>query len=1083
MRDATLYPESKALPLSNKLAVRFMATLLAFSLMLSLMPSAEASSGMTEYDVLRAKWHTYLTGGDAYDPLDPDIAANLAAKSRSVSNPESTGIWDTMNKQPGRTYLWSDLQSTTASDQVSTHFSRLKQMALVYATRGSALYHNEQLKQDIISALDWAYANRYNENKTETGNWWDWEIGTPQLVNDTLVLMYDHLTPSQIDQYMRAIDRFVPNPSKRTINGVTETGANLLDKSFVVALRGIIGQSSTKITQGRDAMGPAFLYVKTGDGFYEDGSFIQHTNIAYTGGYGAVLIGRIADMFYLLKDSSWNITDPNAMNVFRWVREGFEPLIYKGAIMDNLRGRGISRQNTNDHTSGRGIVLAILRLSEGAPAAEALHIKRMVKEWIGTDTTFVNYFTGAGMFEMILGKNLMNDASIIPRGDLIGHYAFPSMDRVAHYGDQFGFGISMFSPRISSFEYGNGENIKGWHTGVGMTTLYNSDLQQFSGNYWATADMYRLPGTTTDGSGSGTPVAWKSYMNPMSWVGGSAIDQLYGSVGMQFSNAQNTGSTLQGKKSWFLFGNRVTALGTGIKSTDNRQVETIVENRKLNEAGNNVLTVNGAVQPASLGWSQKLDGVSWAHLAGAVPGADIGYYFPNAPSLNMKREARAGSWQQVNTGGASASVTDPYLSLAFDHGKSPTDGSYAYVLLPNQSAASTAGYAANPTVQVLAQNDDVHAIFDTEHAVLGANFWKDEQKAVSMNGAPILSSDKKASVTMKESNGELHIGVSDPTQLNNGEIHLEIHKPAGSVLALDPSITVTQLAPTIKLTVRTSATYGVAQTVKLSMGNPTVPEAPVLTQAEPSGSNIALTWTHSAGASGYRVSYGTASGSYTEMIEASAVSQENKLTVTGLAPGQVYYFTVKAYNAAGESAASNERSATPALAAVLDPTHDAYVRDGTYAAQNFGTQTSLVVKNDGSGYARQSYLKFDLSQLLGTVQSAKLRLTSVGTGTTGINHQVLLVESDTWTESTLTWNNKPAGSTVLGTFVAPASGTSVEVDLTSQVIASLTGDKQLSLVVISPVNAGSKGDVSYASKEHATAASRPALEIQFQAAP
>lgn len=1083
MRDTSRYSDSKALPLSNKMAVKFMATLLAFSLLLTLMPTAEAASGPTEYDVLRAKWHAYLTGGDDFDPLDPDIAANLAAKSQGVSNSESTGIWDTLNKAAGRTYLWSDLQSTTASDQVSTHYSRIKQMAIVYATRGSAFYHNEQLKNDIIGALDWAYANRYNENKSETGNWWDWEIGTPQLINDTLVLMYDHLSSSQLDQYMRAIDRFVPNPSKRTINGVTETGANLLDKSFVVALRGIIGQSGTKITQGRDAMSPAFLYVKTGDGFYEDGSFIQHTDIAYTGGYGAVLIGRIADMFYLLKDSTWSIADPNADHVFRWVREGFEPLIYKGAIMDNLRGRGISRQSTNDHKAGRGIVLAILRLSEGAPAAESLSIKRMVKEWIGSDSTFANYFTGAGMFEMILGKQLMSDTSITPRGDLSGHYAFPSMDRVAHYGDQFGFGISMFSPRISAFEYGNGENIKGWHTGAGMTTLYNADLEQFSGSYWATTDMYRLPGTTTDGSGSGTPVAWKSYYNPMSWVGGSEVDDQYGTVGMQFSNAQNTGSSLQGKKSWFLFGNRITALGTGIKSTDNRKVETIVENRKLNASGDNALTVNGIAKSPTLGWSEHLSNATWAHLQGSVSGADIGYYFPNEPSLTAKREARTGSWQQVNTGGSSAAVTDSYLSLAFDHGTSPSDASYAYVLLPNLNEAQTASYAANPTVEIVAQNDDVHAVYDSALNTLGANFWKDESKTVSKDGSPLLTSDKKASVTMSESNGELHIGVSDPTRLQAGEIHLEIHKPAGAVLSLDPSITVTELAPTIKLTVRTPSTYGVSQQVKLALGTTAAPQAPVLTAAEPVGSNIELAWSHSEGAAGYRVSYGTASGTYSETIDTGMLAQQNKLSVSGLTPGQTYYFVVKAYNASGESPASNEASASPELAALLSPAADAYVRDGSYAAQNFGQASSLVVKNDGSGYARQSYIKFDLSQLSGSVQSAKLRLTSVGTGSSGINHEVLLVTDNSWSESALTWNNKPAGDSVIASFTAPASGSAAEVDLTSQVAAALAGDKKLSLVIVSPVNVGSKGDVSYASKEHAAPESRPSLQVQFQATP
>lgn len=80
-------------------------------------------------------------------------------------------------------------------------------------------------------------------------------------------------------------------------------------------------------------------------------------------------------------------------------------------------------------------------------------------------------------------------------------------------------------------------------------------------------------------------------------------------------------SMLAGKKSWFLFDDEIVALGAGIRSTDNRKIETIVENRKINANGENALTMNGQTQPAQLGWSDTVDGVRWAHLEGNGPGA------------------------------------------------------------------------------------------------------------------------------------------------------------------------------------------------------------------------------------------------------------------------------------------------------------------------------------------------------------------------------------------------------------------------------------------------------------------------------
>jgi hypothetical protein len=58
----------------------------------------------------------------------------------------------------------------------------------------------------------------------------------------------------------------------------------------------------------------------------------------------------------------------------------------------------------------------------------------------------------------------------------------------------------------------------------------------------------------------------------------------------------------------------------------------------------------------------------------------------------------------------------------------------------------------------------------------------------------------------------------------------------------------------------------------------------------------------------------------------------------------------------------------------LLPLADAFVRNGSYAAKNYGSDTSLIVKGTAtSGTSRISYLKFSLSGI-SNVTSAKLRL-------------------------------------------------------------------------------------------------------------
>ncbi|WP_269432407.1 polysaccharide lyase family 8 super-sandwich domain-containing protein [Gordoniibacillus kamchatkensis] len=226
--------------------------------------------------------------------------------------------------------------------------------------------------------------------------------------------------------------------------------------------------------------------------------------------------------------------------------------------------------------------------------------------------------------------------------------------------------------------------------------MYNADQTQFSGAYWPTVNPARLPGTTTDGS-TGTLSSFK--FNTSNWAGGSSIDGPYGTVGMQFSMSNNTGTPLSGKKSWFLFGDKYVALGADITSTGGRPVETIVENRKLNESGSNTLTVNGTAKPSASGWAETMTNVQWAHLSGSVPGSDIAYVFPGGATVNGLRETRSGSWKDINTDGSAAVLSAQYASLALNHGVDPAQASYAYAVYPGATTAEAAAYAANPGLQ------------------------------------------------------------------------------------------------------------------------------------------------------------------------------------------------------------------------------------------------------------------------------------------------------------------------------------------------------------------------------------------------
>ncbi|NSL88697.1 DNRLRE domain-containing protein [Chitinophaga sp. Mgbs1] len=148
--------------------------------------------------------------------------------------------------------------------------------------------------------------------------------------------------------------------------------------------------------------------------------------------------------------------------------------------------------------------------------------------------------------------------------------------------------------------------------------------------------------------------------------------------------------------------------------------------------------------------------------------------------------------------------------------------------------------------------------------------------------------------------------------------------------------------------------------------------------------------------------------------------------------------------------------AAPA-ATLLKPTNDAYVRDGSNAAITHGTTDStwLITKVSPAGQlnnAREAYLAFDLTSTAGNVSAVVLKVYGKVDGTTAISVPVAVypVSNTTWSEKTITWNNKPASGTtqLASTVLTNDSARYYTWDVTSYVQSELAaGRKKISLVL------------------------------------
>lgn len=715
-------------------------------------PSTSLFTEAQALERMRKNLRNKITLGSNYD------TSNSAVKSKinSIGSNAQT-YWNNMVKSP-TTYLWSDynkLKNNASNTPTHIYYSylRLLTMAQAYAYQTSSLNGNSHLLKDIINGLAFLNDYAYNASTQRVGNFWEWHIGIPDAYARIISILYDSLPLATITNYANAVGGqvryFVANGNYTFANqadickslffcGVLS--GNMKDVQYAMDNLVRVFVDETTLDQRKaaqasfeslwKAQGDYHAYsVTKKEGLYPDGTFIQHIAIPYIGTYGIEIISASAQIQSILEGTQIQLPDGIRNNLSTWINKAYLPAIYKGEMMMMFMGRGVKR-NPNDIARSLALDIAESAVSI-ADATEQVNVLNACRNIFTQNTFYSDVYSG---IDPIIDKprldKLMELTNSSSREDESFNLVFSSGDRVIHQRPGFRFGISMSSSRIGKFETLNKENIYGWYLGDGMTYLYNDDRAQFV-NYFSTIDPKRLPGTTVDAIARAATTTSNYGLfgiptNAKDWVGGTSLMGQYGTAGMYLVGQV---SSLEAKKSWFMFDNEIVALGSGITLQESRRVETIVENRK----SSNVLSVDGVAKPQARGWSEVLSNVSWIQLDGTS-----GYYFPGNPTINAYRDYNG------------------YIQLYFDHGTTPLNATYAYVLLPGETAERTAAYASCPEVQILSNTKKIQAAKDVPLGVTGINFWE-------AGNLDFVSSKSAASLMYQRTGDLLNLSVSDPT--------------------------------------------------------------------------------------------------------------------------------------------------------------------------------------------------------------------------------------------------------------------------------------------------------------------------------
>jgi hypothetical protein len=391
----------------------------------------------------------------------------------------------------------------------------------------------------------------------------------------------------------------------------------------------------------------------------------------------------------------------------------------------------------------------------------------------------------------------------------------------------------------------------------------------------------------------------------------------------------------------------------------------------------------------------------------------------------------------------------------------------------------------------------------------GGGTWYYRIVAVDTSGNPSAAPSNTASATLADSTpptAPTNVVATQPTQSVSltwtastdayGVTEYDVYRSAtsggaSSLVGISATPSFTDSAPlgTSYYTVIAKDAAGNASPasteISVTVTDKTGPSQSTVT-ATVSGATVALSWTASTdnvGVTGYEL-HRSADPAFVPNAS-TLVTRTTGATSYSDTPGAgTWYYRVVAFDAAANkgtpsdaaTAAGVTAGATTIVSVVA--TADAFGNQGA-ATTNYGTNTSLLSKG-GTTAAAASYLRFVIPAApAGTTLSGavlKVRTTTDSTAASNDPHTISIA-SDSWTESTLTWNNRPAvTSTVLGTLTgASAVNTAYSATLDPAQVKLLIGT-QTSLAVM---DGQSTDSLYFWSKNFSTVASQPTLVLTY----
>lgn len=814
-----------------------------------------AEAAPTDLERILANVVTIFAGTQA-DQSDPTVASKVrtigttaSARLKAMADPAALPLTATA--------LFSGVTLGTAEASLTTTFQYLAEIGLATVTPGTPQFDDAAVQRRVVAGIDWVHRAWYGDQaRGYYGNWYAWEIGIPTQLTKALAFVRPALAaydPALLPRLVATMDAYLRagKGGDVDLDSRFHTGANLADITGNRIIQGALVGDEVRVAKAVAdqstvfaTIDPQHLVHGNTDGYYADGSFIQHDSVAYTGSYGKVLLSRVVLSVKLLDGTSYTARDL-VPTVQRWITQGFAPVIVEGYMMEIVKGRGVSRPTTG-YADVVGVIEAAVDLSRYLTGADATRMRAYAKHLATSGAVSVNAASFVSPATIVAYDALRADPALVAADlvDATAHITFNAMERDVHRRPGFTFAVARSSSRISKYEYMSGENLQPWFQGDGAYYLYLHGQDQsaaFGADYYATVGAYGLAGVTAPVERRLTvPEAYGRlwYENPTHPLGftSSSVSQntyVYFPVGTNdFSGGVRLGAdgvssmvlsddvawrdkqrgilpadflayaNARGVKTTVMIGDQVVVLGAGITGGQGRAAMTTIDARTSPVADAVTLTGEGVggLAPAATGR------LPWARWANASTGASVGYVVLAGPAAEASVQVASVPRSAVRTA-STGTAERRVASLRIQH-PAGTTGSFAYALLPGATEDAVRRESATPSMRVLRNDTTVQAV---EHPASGLSAYS----FVGAGEAGRLVASTPVVAMVQQQGPTLRIAISDPLRTQE-KLSVAVRGRAHAVGGDPATVTFSRRLTTVA--VQGGDGIGRTRTVELRMG-------------------------------------------------------------------------------------------------------------------------------------------------------------------------------------------------------------------------------------------------------------------------